>query len=147
MSLYETITKDMTSAMKAGDKFSLSVYRMLKSALQMEQINLKHELSDEEVISVIKKQVKIRKDSITEFTKYGRDEQASQLEKEIQVLSSYLPEQLSEEEVKEQIRLAMEEVKPTSMKDMGKVMSVLQKKIGSVADMSMVSALVKEKLM
>lgn len=147
MTLTETITKDMTNAMKASDKFSLSVYRMLKSALQLEQISKKHELSDDEVISVIKKQVKLRKDSICEYEKYGRVKQIEDLKKEIDIMSAYLPQELSFEDVKKAIEDVFEELQPASMKDMGQVMKVLTERIGNVADMSVVSSLVKEKLM
>ena len=77
------IAEDLKLAMKSGDKFKLSVLRMLKSALQLESISKKHELSDDEVLSVIKKQVKTRKDSIEEFKKYGKDEEVAKLEQEI----------------------------------------------------------------
>jgi uncharacterized protein YqeY len=72
MALQQTIIADMTTAMKGQDKFTLSVLRMLKSALQLEKISKQHDLSDEEVIAVIKKQVKMRKDSITEYSNYGK---------------------------------------------------------------------------
>ena len=102
MALNDTILKDMTTAMKEQNKFDLSVLRMLKSALQLEKINLKHDLSDEEVMVVIKRQVKQRKDSITEFEKYGKTEEVANLNQEVEVLSKYLPEELSEEEVEEE---------------------------------------------
>lgn len=146
MTLMETISNDMKLAMKASDKFSLSVYRMLKSALQMEQINKKHDLSDEEVIAVIKKQVKIRKDSISEYEKYQRNDLVLDLQKEIDILSNYLPEELSEEQISKEIDCAFEEIQPESMKDMGRIMKLLTERIGNVADMSLVSSLVKERL-
>jgi len=74
MTLMETITNDLKQAMKENDKFSLSVYRMLKSALQLEQINAKHDLTDLEVVGVIKKQVKVRRDSVLEYQKYERSD-------------------------------------------------------------------------
>ena len=81
MTLMDTITSDLKTAMKENDKFSLSVYRMLKSALQLEQINAKKELTDHEIISVIKKQVKVRKDSVLEYQKYEREDLVNNLEK------------------------------------------------------------------
>ena len=93
MALQQTIIADMTTAMKEQDKFTLSVLRMLKSALQLEQINKKHDLTDEEVIAVIKKQVKMRKDSITEYSNYGKTEEVEALNKEVECLSAYLPEE------------------------------------------------------
>lgn len=141
----EKIAIDLKDAMKSGDKFKLSVLRMLKSALQLEKINKKHELTDEETLAVIKKQVKTRKDSITEFQKYNKTEEVSKLEQEIEILNAYLPEEMSEDEIKKAIDEVFVEVNPTGMKDMGKVMKELNTKITN-ADMSLVSKLVKEKL-
>ena len=146
MALTDTVIKDMTAAMKAQDKFNLSVLRMLKSALQMEKISKKHELSDEEAIAVIKRQVKQRKDSIDEYAKYGKDEQVKDLEKEIECLSKYLPAELSEEELNKALDEIFEELKPESMKDMGRVIKEAAARLGASADMSKVSALVKERL-
>ena len=139
------IAEDLKQAMKSGDKFKLSVLRMLKSALQLESISKKHELSDDEVMSVIKKQVKTRKDSIEEFKKYNKTEEVAKLEQEIEILNAYLPEEMSEEEIKQVIDDVFKELNPTSMKDMGGVMKALNTKITN-ADMSLVSKLVKERL-
>ena len=145
--MQEKINNDLKEAMKSGDKFKLSVLRMLKSALQLEAIKEKKELSDEEVMGVIKRNVKQRKDSIAEFEKYNKQEEIVNLEKEIEILKAYLPEELSEEQIDEEISKVFEEVKPTSMKDMGKMMKMLTEKIGTVADMSLVSKKVKDRLM
>lgn len=145
MNLNERISEDMKGAMKTGDKFKLSVLRMLKSSLQLEKINLKKDLDDKEVMSVIKKAVKQRKDSIVEFEKYGKTEEIADLQKEIDVLKVYLPEELSEEKTKEEVEEAFQNLKPESIKDMGKVMKYLTDKIGTQADMSLVSKLVKSK--
>ena len=139
------IAEDLKQAMKSGDKFKLSVLRMLKSALQLESISKKHELSDDEVMSVIKKQVKTRKDSIEEFKKYNKTEEVAKLEQEIETLNAYLPEEMSEEEIKQVIDDVFKELNPTSMKDMGGVMKKLNEKITN-ADMSLVSKLVRERL-
>ena len=139
------IAEDLKNAMKSGDKFRLSVLRMLKSALQLESISKKHELNDDEVMSVIKKQVKTRKDSIEEFKKYNKTEEVAKLEKEIEILNAYLPEEMTEEEIKKVIDDVFKELKPTSMKEMGMVMKELNTKITN-ADMSLVSKLVKERL-
>lgn len=146
MALTETIIKDMTSAMKAQDKFNLSVLRMLKSALQMEKINLKHELSDEEAMTVIKRQVKQRKDSISEFEKYGKTSEVENLNKEIECLSKYLPAEVSEEEINKTLDVIFDELKPESMKDMGRVMKEATSRLGAGADGSLISKLVKERL-
>lgn len=145
MNLNERISEDMKGAIKTGDKFKLSVLRMLKSSLQLEKINLKKDLDDKEVMSVIKKAVKQRKDSIVEFEKYGKTDEIADLQKEIDVLKVYLPEELSEEKIKEEVDEAFQNLKPESIKDMGKVMKYLTDKIGTQADMSLVSKLVKSK--
>ena len=145
--MIEKINDDLKIAMKEKDAFKLSVLRMLKSALQMEQIAKKHELGDSEIASVIKKQVKLRKDSIEEYKKYGKDESVKSLEQEIAILDAYLPEEMSEAQIVEVIDAIIAEVKPTSMKDMGKVMKSINEKLANAnADMSLVSKLVKDKL-
>ena len=146
MALTETIIKDMTTAMKEQDKFNLSVLRMLKSALQMEKINLKHELSDEEAMAVIKRQVKQRKDSISEYEKYNKTEEVDNLKKEIECLSKYLPAEVSEEEINKTLDVIFDELKPESMKDMGRVMKEATSRLGAGADGSLISKLVKERL-
>ena len=141
------INEDLKSAMKEKDTFKLSVLRMLKSALQMEQIAKKHELSDSEIANVIKKQVKVRRDSIEEYKKYGKDESVKSLEDEIAILDAYLPEEISQDEIEEVINSVFETVKPTSMKDMGLVMKSVNELLADKnADMSLVSKLVKERL-
>ena len=146
MNLNDKIANDLKEAMKNQDKFSLSVLRMLKSALQLEKIQAKKDLEDKEVIAVIKRNVKQRKDSIEEFKKYGKQEEVETLEKEIEVLKKYLPEELNEEEINKKIDEVFEEVKPESIKDMGRIMKILTEQIGSVADMGIVSKKVKERL-
>ena len=146
--MYEKINEDLKNAMKEKDTFKLSVLRMLKSALQLEQIAKKHELDDNEISAVLKKQVKVRKDSLEEYKKYDKAELVESLEKEIAILDAYLPEEMSESEISEIVKSAVEEIKPTSMKDMGIVMKkVNEQLIGKNADMSLVSKLVKEKIM
>ena len=98
MSLQERINEDLKVYMKSKDTFKLGVVRMVKGAVQLEKINLKREeLSDDEIIKLISKQIKMRKDSIAEFTKAGRDDLVQQNEKEIDVLKEYMPEEMSEE--------------------------------------------------
>lgn len=145
--MYEKINNDLKEAMKNQDKFTLSVLRMLKSTLQVEGISLKRELTDQDVLMVIKKNVKQRKDSIVEFEKYNKTDEIANLKKEIQVLEKYLPEELTEEQIDQEIENVFAIEKPTNMKDMGKIMKILTEKISTVADMSLVSKKVKEKLM
>ncbi len=146
MNLLEQISNDLVTSMKENDKFSLSVLRMLKSNLQLEKINKKAELENNDVITVLKKQVKIRKDSIDEYTKYERMDLVENLIKEVTILSKYLPEELSDEEVEKVLNEIFEQVKPTSSKDMGAIMKIATEKLSSCADMKKVSQLVRQKL-
>ena len=142
----ERLKKDQETFMKAQDKFSLTVIRMLKRAIELEKISKKEELTDDEIIAVIKKQVKIKKDSILEYTKYNKMDTVKELEKEIEVLSVYLPEEMSLDKLTEVIDSVITEVKPTSMKEMGIIMKKVSEIVGNQADMGKVSAIVKEKL-
>lgn len=142
----ETINNDVKNAMKSGNKFELNVLRMLKSALQNEKIAKNHDLDENEIIAVIKKQVKVRKDSLKEYQQYNREELAEGLAKEIDILTKYLPEELSEEEIDKVINNVFTKLTPTSIKDMGNIMKELNSLIATKADMSLVSKKVKEKL-
>lgn len=145
--MIEKINNDLKIAMKEKDVFRMSVIRMLKSALQLESIAQKHELSDNEVINILKKQVKLRKDSIEEYKKYNKMETVDSLEKEIAILNVYLPEEMNEDEIKVVIEKIFDDVKPSSIKDMGKVMASLNKELeGKNADIGLASKIVKEKL-
>ena len=147
MTLVEQITKDLTTAMKEQNKFTLSVLRMLKSAIIYEQTNgEKHELTDDDIMSVIKKQVKTRKTSMEEYLSYDRKDLADNLQKEIDILSKYLPEELSDEELTKIIDEIITELKPDGMKGMGMVIKAVSAKCGAAADMKKVSSIVKEKL-
>ena len=144
--MFDTIKKDLMASMKEQDKFRLSVLRMLKSALQAEEINKKDALTDDEVLNVIKKQVKVRTASLEEYKTYNREDLASNLEKEIEILKEYLPKELSEEELDQIIENQFNELNPTSIKDMGKVIKAISNIVGTRADMSIVSKKVKDKL-
>ena len=140
------IDEDLKLALQNQDKFTLSVLRMLKSEFINEsRKGSLHELSDEEAIKVIKRQVKTRKDSINEYTNYGKMELAKELEQEVEVLSKYLPEEMTEEEIIKVIDSVFEELKPTSMKEMGSVMKAVSAKITN-ADMAFVSKIIKDRL-
>ena len=127
--LYETISKEMIEAMKSHDKDTLSTLRMLKSDIDLYLVNNKmdrHNASDEVVIEVVSKQVKTHKESIEQFKAGNRQDLIDGLNKEIELLSTYLPEQLSEEELNKVIDEVFDKVKPTSMKDMGTIMKELK---------------------
>ena len=140
------ILEDLKSAMKAQDKEKLSVIRMIKAAVQMDELNKKHELSDEEVIAIIAKQIKSRKEAILEFEKANRSDLVAQNQKEIEILNTYMPEQLSEEEIIKVIDEAFAKINPTSERDMGKIIGSVSPILKGKADMGLVSKIVKEKL-
>ena len=144
--MFDQIKSDLTTAMKEKDTFKLNVIRMLKSAVQMEAIEKKKDLSDDEVIAVIKREVKKRNSSVEEYTKYGKDEMVESLKKEIDILSVYLPEELSDEALANIVDETIKEVSAESIKDMGNVIKTISAKYGAQADMSKVSKIVKEKL-
>lgn len=139
----ERLTNDLKTAMKEQNKELLSVLRMVKGAIQTEEIKVKHELSDDEVIAIIGKQIKTRKESIVEFEKGGRNDLIEKTNEEINMLNVYMPKQLSEEEIKAEIDKVFEELKPAS-NEMGKIMQALSNLKGK-ADMGLVSKLVKER--
>ena len=141
----EKILEDMKSAMKSQDKEVLSVLRMVKGAISMQEIDKKKELSDEEVISVIAKEIKTRKESIVEFEKGGRTDLVSKTQSEIDILNKYMPEQLSEEQINKIIDEAFNSLNP-SASDIGRVMGYITPRVKGKADLSIVSKLVKERL-
>lgn len=149
MNLKEQIQNDLKDAMRAKDEQKLSIVRMLKSAIQYYEIQkggAGYTASDEDVIDVVGKEIKKRKESIALYEQGGRPELAEKEKKEIEVLQTYLPEQLSEDEIKKIVEEAINQTGASEMKDMGKVMSTLMPKIKGKADNSIVSTLVREKL-
>lgn len=145
MTLLERINEDLKEAMKAKNALNLSVIRMLKGAIQLELIK-KKELSDEDVVAIVAKQIKMRKDSINEFEKAGREDLVNQNKDEIEVLNTYLPKQLTLEEVKEVLDNAFNKVNPTSSKDMGLIMKEVSPQVKGRYDMQEVSKMIKERL-
>ncbi len=146
MTLNEIINNDLKTSLKEQNKFSLSVLRMLKSSIQLESISKKHDLSDDEIISVLKKQVKIRKDSINEYTSYNRLDLADDLKKEVEILSKYLPEEMDQQAIEKIIDDTIKEVNPSGIKDIGLLMKNLVPKFNGQADMSVVNEIVRKKL-
>lgn len=144
--MVEQLEKDMIVAMKNKEKEKLTVIRMVKASMKQEQIDRKKEINDDLLIDVVNKQIKMRKDSITEFEKGNRDDLIKKTQSEIDILMKYLPEQLSEEEVLQVIEDIFEEVKPDSQKDMGRIMTLAQSKLKGKADMKTVSTIIREKL-
>ena len=146
MSLVEQLKQDMITAMKEKDKERLTVIRMVKAALDKERIDSKKEINDDLLIDVVNKQIKMRNDSIEEFSKANRTDLVDSVKKEVEVLMKYLPEQLELSEVEEIITSAIESVEASSMKDMGKVMQEVRPKVNGRFDMKKFSEIIKEKL-
>ena len=144
--MFDKVKSDLLASMKEQDKFKLGVLRMLKSALQMEQINVGHDLTDEETLTVIRREVKKRNSSIQEYEKFGKTDTVQDLKHEVEILESYLPAMLSDEEVEKIIDEVIETFENPDIKSMGKIISLIKEKTNGNADMSKVSALVKERL-
>ncbi len=142
----DKIFNDIMIAIKQQQKEKLPVLRMVKGAIQLEEINKQKQLDDNEVVAIISKQIKTRKESILEFAKGNRQDLIDQTQKEIDILNKYMPEQMSEEEIMNEVNQAIEQVNPTSPSDMGKVMKILTPKLVGRADMSLVSKLVRDSL-
>ena len=148
MTLRDRLTEDMKQAMKDKEagKLKLSVIRMVRSAAKNVEIDRRKELDDNELLDVVAKEVKMRRDSLDEFRKAGRPELLAVLEQEIAILMEYLPEQMSEAEVRALVTQAVADAQAASAKDMGKVMALLMPKVKGRADGKLVNAIVKELL-
>lgn len=142
----QTLLNDLVKAMKEQDKETLAVLRMVKGAVQLEEINVKHELNDDEMISIFSKQIKIRKESMAEFEKGNRADLVEATKKEIEILSKYMPAQMSMEEITKVIEDAFNKINPTGPSDMGKIMCIVTPVLKGKADMSEVSKIIREKL-
>jgi len=146
MSLLKRLDEDLKAAMKRSDAISLSAIRMAKAAIKNVQIDKGRELTDEEIFSVLSSMAKQRRESIEQFSKGGREELAEKERQELAVLQSYMPAQLSSDEVEKLIVQAIQESSARSETDMGKVMKLLIPKIKGVADGKWVNNRVKELL-
>ncbi len=148
--LYETISKDLVNAMKNKDTATLSTLRLLKGAIDLYIINNKmdrHEnVPDDIAIDVISKQIKTHKESIIEFEKGNRKDLVDSLLKEIEVLSAYLPQQLSEDEINKNIDEVFNKLKPSGIKDMGNIMKELNPIFKGKVDMKAVTEIIRNKL-
>lgn len=148
MSLQARLAEDMKAAMKLKEsgKARLSVIRMVRSSLKNVEIEKKRELTEEEVLDILSREVKKRKDSMEEYINVGRQDIADGLRGEISVLMEYLPAQMSEEEVRVLVNEVVVELEPNGPKDMGKVMAKLMPKVKGKADGKLVNQIVKELL-
>lgn len=142
MSMLEQLNADMKTAMKNREKEKLTVIRMVKSSLQNEAIKKQADLTEEEELQVLSREVKQRNDSLHEFRKANREDLAEQVENELAIIQAYMPEQLSDEELEKIIQETIDEQQATSKKDMGKVMSAVMPKVKGKADGSKVNQFV-----
>jgi uncharacterized protein YqeY len=146
MSLKEKITEDMKNAMRAKEAARLATIRLLTSAIKQKEVDERIEVNDEQVLSIIEKMIKQRKDSITQFEAGGRQDLADIEKSELAILSTYMPAALSEAEVQAEVQAAVAASGATGPQDMGKVMAILKPKLAGRADMTAVSAIVKAAL-
>jgi uncharacterized protein YqeY len=144
--LKERIQDDMKAAMKGGDKRRLGVIRLILAAIKQREVDERVDLDDTQVLAVLDKMVKQRRDSISQYQKAGRSDLVEQEAFEIEVLKAYLPEAMSEEEIAALITDAITRTGASSIRDMGKVMGQVKPKVQGRADMGAVSALVKKQL-
>jgi uncharacterized protein len=136
----------MKTAMRAKDAARLSAIRLLLAGIKQREVDERKELSDADVVSVIEKMIKQRRESIAQFEKAARNDLADAEKFELGVLSAYLPQQMGDAEISQAIDAAISELKPAGVKDMGKVMAALKQRLAGKADMAKVSNLVKSKL-
>lgn len=144
--LFEKINGDLIEAMKAKDEVSVSTLRLLVSAIKNKQIDLGHELNDEEVLEVVSKAAKQRRESIEAYKKGGRDDLSQKEEAELVVIEKYLPKQLEKEEISKIVDDVILETGASGQADFGKVIGEVMKKVKGQADGSVVSGIVREKL-
>lgn len=146
MSLLSRLNDDIKTAMKSKDKDVLSVLRMMKASIQNEEIKSGTSLTPDDELTVLSREMKQRKDSLEEFSKADRMDLVEKIEREILIVSKYMPEQLSDDELKSLIQEAVNATGASSMKDFGKVMGAIMPKIKGKADGQKVNAFVKEQL-
>lgn len=146
MSILNQLNEDMKTAMRAKDKDSLTTIRMIKSAIQNEEIRKGSELNQDEEIAIVSREKKQRLESLNEFEKAERDDLVEKLNRELEIVNKYLPEQLSEDEVRGIVNETINEVGAESMQDMGKVMSTIMPKVAGRADGGTINKLVREEL-
>lgn len=146
MSLKSQLTDDMKAAMRAKEKERLGVIRLVLAAIKQQEVDQRIELDDAAVLAVLDKMVKQRRESIRQYTDAGRNDLADQEQAEIEVIQTYLPQQLSDDEIAALVAEAISSTGAESVKDMGKVMGVIKPKAQGRADMGKVSALIKSKL-
>lgn len=146
MSILDQLNEDMKTAMRAKEREKLTTIRMIKASIQNEEIKKGADLDEDEVLAILSREKKQRLESYAEFEKAGREDLTEKLQQELEVVEAYLPEQLSEDEVRALVEESINEVGAESMKDMGAVMSHVMPKLQGRADGSQVNTFVRELL-
>ncbi len=146
MSLEERLVEEMKQAMKSNDKLKLSTIRMIRSALKNKEIDLRKKLEDEDIVKVIQAMMRKGEESVEQFETGGRMDLVEKEKSEIEIMKSFLPQPLSQEEILKIIDQSIQETQASSLKDMGKVMKSVMPKIGGKADGKLINQLVKERL-
>ncbi len=146
MNLAERLNEDMKQAMKDGDKFRLSTIRMVRASIKNQEIELRRPLEDDELIQVVSRELKQRRDSLQDFQRAGREDLVANVSAEMDIISQYLPQQLTEEEIKEIVLQTMQETGASSKADMGKLMGALMPKVKGRADGKLVNQFVQQLL-
>jgi uncharacterized protein len=146
MNLAERLNEDMKKAMKDGNKFRLQTIRMVRASIKNQEIELRRPLDDNDTLNILSRELKQRRDSLLDFERGGRDDLVSNVKAEIEIITEYLPQQLTEEEVKAIVVQTMQETGASSKADLGKLMGALMPKVKGLADGKLVNAIVQQSL-
>jgi len=146
MTLADRLNDDMKQALKSGEKFRLQTIRMVRASIKNQEIELRRPLDENETLNILSRELKQRRDSQLDFEKGGREDLVSNVKAEIEIISEYLPRQLTEEEIKAIVVQTMQETGASSKADLGKLMGALMPKVRGVADGKLVNAIVQQSL-
>jgi uncharacterized protein len=146
MNLAERLNEDMKQALRDGNKFRLSTIRMVRAAIKNQEIELRRPLEDSDTLNILSRELKQRRDSLQDFERGGREDLVNNVNAEIEIITEYLPKQLTEEEVKAIVVQTMQETGASSKADLGKLMGALMPKVKGIADGKLVNAIVQQYL-
>jgi uncharacterized protein YqeY len=146
MNLAERLNEDMKQALRDGNKFRLSTIRMVRAAIKNQEIELRRPLEDSDTLNILSRELKQRRDSLQDFERGGREDLVNNVNAEIEIITEYLPKQLTEEEVKAIVVQTMQETGASSKADLGKLMGALMPKVKGLADGKLVNAIVQQYL-
>lgn len=142
----ERLIEDLKLAMKSGDKTRLAVIRMVKAAIQMEEINKRKELDESEIVGILAKQIKTRKEANVEFAKANREDLVAKNDEEINILNAYMPKMMTESEIEDVVKEVFTRLNPTGPSAIGTIMKEVAPLVKGKADMSLVNAIIKKNL-